>query len=517
MSKDGVHPSPAGNAIIARHIGEAVAPLVTNQTESDDQDIPRVLLIGDSISMGYTPHVQRQLAGKVDVQRIRGNGKYSAYGLKNLDDWIGSSKWDVIHFNWGLWDLCYRNPKSKAQGRRDKVDGTLTATPEEYRANLEKIVAKLKETDAKLIWCNTTPVPEHEVGRKVGDDIRYNQIAEEIMQANGILINDLHSYALLKQSEIQVKRGDVHFTQAGYAYLGDKVAREITTALNGAVEKKPNIIFMLTDDLGYSDVSCYGATKVKTPHIDRLASNGIKFSSFHTAASICSPSRAAFLTGAYPQRSGLYMGINPKRTAHWFLGLHPDEITIAEQLKTAGYKTHMVGKWHLGTEPEFLPRKQGFDSYYGMPSNFAHSPKFFDNDEEVFGKTPLNRLTELYTERITSIIERQADQEEPFFLYFAHNYPHTPFEAGKDFQGNSQDGVRGNVMQELDWGVGEMMAALEKAGIADNTIVVFTSDNGPTSNKYALPYRGTKYVTFEGGHRVPFILCLLYTSDAADE
>ena len=130
---------------------------------------------------------------------------------------------------------------------------------------------------------------------------------------------------------------------------------------------KPNVVCMLTDDLGYSDIGCYGAQKVKTPHIARLAAEGFKFTDFHTAASICSPSRAAFLTGAYSQRAGLYMGINPNRTAHWFLGLHPDGITIAEQFRQHEYATYMVGKWHLGTEPEFLPRKQGFDHYYGMP------------------------------------------------------------------------------------------------------------------------------------------------------
>lgn len=270
--------------------------------------------------------------------------------------------------------------------------------------------------------------------------------------------------------------------------------------------KQPNVIFMLTDDLGYSDIGCYGARKVKTPHIDRLAAEGIRFTDFRTAASICSPSRAAFLTGAYPQRAGLYMGINPNRTAHWFLGLHPEEITIAEQFKQQGYATHMVGKWHLGTEPEFLPRKQGFDHYYGMPCNFSHSPKFFDNDEEVFAKTPLGRLTQLYTKRVTSIIRDQAKSGEPFFLYYAHNYPHTPYQAGDEFKGSSRDGVRGDVMQELDWGVGEMMTALQTAGVAENTIVIFTSDNGPTANEYAKPFRGTKYVTFEGGHRVPFII-----------
>ncbi len=265
----------------------------------------------------------------------------------------------------------------------------------------------------------------------------------------------------------------------------------------------PNVIFVLTDDLGYSDVSCYGATKVKTPHIDQLASEGVRFTDFHTAASICSPSRAAFLTGGYPQRSGLYMGINPNRTAHWFLGMHPDEITITEQFKQQGYATHMVGKWHLGTEPEFLPRRQGFDTYYGMPCNFSHSPKFFDGDKEVFAKAPLDQLTELYTKRVTQIITESEDR--PFFLYYAHNYPHTPYQAGEKFKGSSKDGVRGDMMQELDWGIGEMLKDLKAAGIAENTIVIFTSDNGPTKNAYAQPYRGTKYVTFEGGHRVPFI------------
>lgn len=269
---------------------------------------------------------------------------------------------------------------------------------------------------------------------------------------------------------------------------------------------RPNVIFMLTDDLGYCDIGCYGAEKVKTPHVDRLAEEGVRFTDFHTAASICSPSRAAFLTGAYPQRAGLYMGINPNRKAHWFLGLHPDEVTIAEQFQQQGYATHMVGKWHLGTEPEFLPRTQGFDHYYGMPCNYAHSPKFFDDENEVFTKTPLHRLTELYTEKVTAIIREQAKRDEPFFLYYAHNYPHTPYQAGTAFKGASQDGVRGDVMQELDWSVGEMMSALRESGISRNTIVVFTSDNGPTSNRYARPFRGTKYVTFEGGHRVPFIV-----------
>lgn len=169
----------------------------------DNPDQPNVLIIGDSISAGYTVPVRLKLKGKANVFRIKGNGKNSAYGLANLGKWIGNRHWDLIHFNWGLWDLCYRHPESKTQGHRDKIKGTITESPEQYQANLEKIVARLKKTDAKLIWCNTTPVPEFEADRKLGDDLFYNKIAAKIMKENKIPINDFHAHALLKQDEIQ--------------------------------------------------------------------------------------------------------------------------------------------------------------------------------------------------------------------------------------------------------------------------------------------------------------------------
>lgn len=281
----------------------------------------------------------------------------------------------------------------------------------------------------------------------------------------------------------------------------------LISALFGATavsSDTPNVIFTLMDDMGYSDVSCYGAEKVDTPNIDRMAAEGLQFTDFHTAASICTPSRAAFLTGAYPQRAGLYMGINPNREAHWFLGLNPDEITIAEQFKKQGYTTAMVGKWHLGMQEKFLYWHQGFDHYYGAPENMGHIPVFLDGREIVYEDTPLDQLTRLYTERMVKHIEDFRDQ--PFFIYFAHNYPHTPYKAGPEFAGSSEDGVRGDVIEEIDWGIGEILNALEENGILENTIVIFTSDNGPTRNDYALPYSGTKYVSLEGGHRVPFII-----------
>ena len=268
--------------------------------------------------------------------------------------------------------------------------------------------------------------------------------------------------------------------------------------------KKPNVIFILMDDMGYSDVSCYGAKTVKTPNIDRLAAEGLRFTDFHAAASICSPSRAAFLTGAYPQRAGLYMGINPNREAHWFLGLDPNEITIAEQFKRQGYVTAAVGKWHLGMEEKFLYFHQGFDHYYGAPENMGHDTQFLDGRTQIFRNTPLEQLTTLYTKRMLKHIDDFKDQ--PFFIYFAHNYPHTPYKAGPKFKGSSNDGVRGDVIQEADWGIGQILKALEENGILDNTLIIFSSDNGPLKQKYAAPYSGTKYVSLEGGHRVPFIM-----------
>ena len=268
--------------------------------------------------------------------------------------------------------------------------------------------------------------------------------------------------------------------------------------------RRVNVIFILMDDMGYSDVSCYGAEKVKTPNIDRMAAEGLRFTDFHTAASICSPSRAAFLTGAYPQRAGLYMGINPNREAHWFLGLNPDEITIAEQFKKQGYVTAMVGKWHLGKEETFSYFHQGFDHYYGAPDNMGHNAAFYDGREVIYNRTPLEKLTTLYTERMVKNIRDLKDK--PFFIYFAHNYPHTPYQAGPKFKGSSQDGVRGDIIQEADWGIGEILKALEANDILENTLVIFSSDNGPTSAKYSKPCSGTKYISMEGGHRVPFII-----------
>ena len=198
-----------------------------------DRDLPMVLIIGDSISIGYTPHVKQILKDKAHVRHHKGNAQHTGTGLKKLDKWIGETDWDVIHFNWGLWDLCYRHPKSEVQGNRDKVNGTLTTTLEQYRKNLDELVIRLKSTDAKLIWASTTVVPEGEAGRKMGDDKRYNGVASEVMQKHGIATNDLYSITKTFAPDFFVRPGDVHYTEEGYKKIARKVGDQILAAIEG--------------------------------------------------------------------------------------------------------------------------------------------------------------------------------------------------------------------------------------------------------------------------------------------
>jgi lysophospholipase L1-like esterase len=216
-----------------REINPAFAKVV------DDPALPRVLIIGDSISIGYTAGTRKQLAGIANVHRIPGNAGHTGMGLANLEKWLDEKKgsWDLIHFNWGLWDLCYRHPKSKNQGNRDKVKGAITHTPEKYAANLEEIVTRLKKTGAILIFATTTPVPKGEAGRKVGDDNIYNKAAQEVMKRHRIKINDLHGVVSGKMDRFGKKPGDVHFTPEGSSLLADAVAREIRGHLKIAEAK----------------------------------------------------------------------------------------------------------------------------------------------------------------------------------------------------------------------------------------------------------------------------------------
>ncbi len=206
------------------------APLAAQQAKPP-APLPKVLIIGDSISLGYTPLVVRAMKDRAIVRHNPGNAQHTGTGVAKIDAWIGKTDWDVIHFNWGLWDLCYRHPKSKVQGRRDKVNGTVTLKPEQYAANLEKIVTRLKRTGAKLIWAHTTVVPKGEAGRFVGDDVKYNAVAAAIMTKHGIVINDLHTLSKGFGPSLFVAPGNVHFTRAGSTRLAAQVVKAIDTAL----------------------------------------------------------------------------------------------------------------------------------------------------------------------------------------------------------------------------------------------------------------------------------------------
>ena len=301
--------------------------------------------------------------------------------------------------------------------------------------------------------------------------------------------------------------------------------------LAAAPPAKPNVIIIYADDQGYGDLSCYGAAKLKTPHIDRMAAEGMKFTDFYVSAPVCSPTRTSLMTGCYPRRVGMHQHV---LFPHSTRGMNPSEITIAELLKKQGYATACVGKWHLGHQTKFLPTRQGFDYYYGIPfSNdmwlpagmkYAKDAKLpadlsdavREKGERKRSTVPLMRneevieypadqpeLTERYTAEAVKFIT--ANKAKPFFLYLPHTMPHYPLHISKRFKGKSEGGLFGDVIECMDWGVGEILAALKKLGIDDKTFVIYTSDNGPAAGS-AGPLRGKKGSTWEGGMREPCIM-----------
>ena len=265
----------------------------------------------------------------------------------------------------------------------------------------------------------------------------------------------------------------------------------------------PNIVFIFADDLGYGDLSSYGASDIKTPNIDFIAKNGIKFTDFYSVSSVCTPSRAGMLTGRYPQRFGLNGVLFPDSHT----GLPSTEYTIAELLRDNGYKTGMVGKWHLGHKYEFLPLQQGFDFFYGIPySNDMASTVYFAGNDVVDYYPDQSQMTKKLTEEAVKYIDR--NKENNFYLYVAHPMPHVPIYASEKFSGSSDRGLYGDVIQELDWSVGEIIKRLEELNIIDKTLVIFSSDNGPwltmrDMGGSAGELRNGKMYTFEGGMRVP--------------
>ena len=263
--------------------------------------------------------------------------------------------------------------------------------------------------------------------------------------------------------------------------------------------KTPNVVFILCDDLGYGDLECYGS-KIQTPNLNRLASEGIRFTNFCAADPVCSPSRAALLTGRYPTRVGVPRVLFPQDQN----GLNLEETTLANILKQRTYKTTCVGKWHLGRPNEYMPTKRGFDEYLGIPYSNDMNPRvLIHNTEVVEDPANLDTLTQRYTSYATDFIQRSKDG--PFFLYMPHTFPHIPLGVSARFRDKSAEGLYGDVVEEIDWSVGEVMRVLRETGVEKNTIVMFSSDNGPWYQGSPGKLRGRKDSTYEGGVREPFI------------
>lgn len=290
----------------------------------------------------------------------------------------------------------------------------------------------------------------------------------------------------------------------------------LLTSVSCHSKQKPNIIFIFVDDMGYYDLSSYGATEVKTTQIDKLANEGVRFTDYYAAAPICSPSRAGLLTGCYPKRVGNAIWVHRPDSKS---GLNPSEFTVAELFKENGYATACIGKWHLGSTKSLLPQNQGFDHYYGLLHNLdSYETAHFDDA----GGTPIIRngdvierpadpakVAKLYTDEAIQWIETSVEKKskQPFFLYLPHTTLHTPLGVSKEFKGTSELGLYGDAIHELDYNVGRLMSKLEDLNIQDNTIVVYASDNGrgPGRNENQ-PLRGYKLSTYEAGLRVPCII-----------
>ena len=288
-------------------------------------------------------------------------------------------------------------------------------------------------------------------------------------------------------------------------------------ASTGVPDRPPNIVIIFTDDQGYADVGVYGATGFQTPNLDRMAREGVRFTDFYVAQSACSASRAALLTGTYPNRFGIHGALGPTVD----IGIHSREVPIAEMLKGVGYATAIFGKWHLGHREPFLPTRHGFDEYFGLPYSNDMWP-FRPGAPEDTPDLPLIKgekvialnpdqiqLTRQYTQQAVRFIGR--NRKRPFFLYVPHNMPHVPISASRKFKGRSERGLYGDVISEIDWSVGKILEAIKKNGLDRQTLIIYASDNGPWLGYgdhagSAGPLREGKATTWEGGIRVPAIM-----------
>lgn len=284
-------------------------------------------------------------------------------------------------------------------------------------------------------------------------------------------------------------------------------------------ERSPNIVLIFTDDQGYQDVGVYGSPNIKTPNLDQMAADGVRMTHYYAAQAVCSASRAGILTGCYPNRIGIHNALGPDNTH----GINDTETTLAEMLKEKGYATAIYGKWHLGHHKKFLPTRHGFDEWFGIPYsndmwpyhpqqgpifNFPDLP-LYENETVIDTLVEQSQLTTQITERSVDFIKRNKDK--PFFLYVPHPQPHVPLFVSDKFKGKSERGLYGDVIMEIDWSVGQIIQALKDNGLEEDTMVIFTSDNGPWLSYgnhagSALPLREGKGTAWEGGQREPFIM-----------
>ena len=287
-----------------------------------------------------------------------------------------------------------------------------------------------------------------------------------------------------------------------------------SSAFAADAPQKPNFVFVYLDDAGYGDFGCYGNTVIRTPNIDRMAAEGTRFTDFYVAQAVCSASRTSLLTGCYPNRLGILGALNPNSKN----GISDREKTIADLLKSRGYTSAIYGKWHLGHHPQFLPTRHGFDDYFGLPYSNDMGPRpnnknppvpLFAGEKVVERSPDMNTLTARYTEHAVKFIRDNKDR--PFFLYVPHTMPHVPLGAGDKFRGKSKAGLYGDVIEELDWSVGQILATLKECGLDDKTLVIISSDNGPWLSAgnwggSAGPLREGKGTSYDGGVREPFVV-----------
>ena len=273
-----------------------------------------------------------------------------------------------------------------------------------------------------------------------------------------------------------------------------------------AGQRLPNFVVIFTDDQGYQDLGCFGSPNIKTPRIDKMAAEGMKFTDFYVSAPVCTPSRASLLTGCYAQRVSLPAVLFPNAK----VGINPEETTLAELLRDRGYATCCIGKWHLGHLPPFLPTRNGFDRYFGIPySNDMRPTPLLRDETPIEEPADQATLTERYTEEAVKFIE--INRHRPFFLYLPHTMPHVPLFVSERFKDKSAAGLYGDVIECIDWSTGQILDAIAKLGLDGNTLVIFVSDNGPWLGKgknggCALPLRDGKFSTYEGGMRVPCVM-----------